>query len=237
MRAELRQFFRSPLYWLMLLVGLGARAALAHLDFLHRPEEAWALSGEFWSRVGSVTMCLLILVVLIRCFSLDFETGAVSVIASTPHGRRDVYFSRLAAGCFAAVSGVIVLAAGNIGIAAYFGGAVPGGWMRGFLLRTVPAAVGAAGYFLVSAFACDIFANQPAAVCICGIPFAVSYFINTGMIEAFDAFWFLRYGFFTELLRGRWIASRPVFWAAWYSLITTGIFILSICRRKERKLL
>ena len=237
MRTELRQFFRTPLYWLVLLAGLGARASLAYLDFKHRPEEAWALSGGFWSRAGSVTMCLLILIVLIRRFSVDDETGAVSVIASTPHGRKDLYFSRLAAGCFAAVLGVVFLAAGNIGITVSLGRSIPVGWVRDFILRTVPAAVGAAGYFLVSAFVCDIFANQPVAMCICGIPFAVSYFINTGMIEAFDAFWFLRYGFFTELLRGTWIETRPVFWIIWYVLLTAGFFVLSICRRKERKLL
>jgi len=237
MRTEMKQLFRAPLYWLVLLAGLAARVALAYLDFRHRPEEAWTLSGEFWNKIGSVTMCLLILVVLTRRFSVDQETGALSVVASTPLGRKRLYYNRLAAGCIAAISGVFVLAVGNIGITLILGREMPVGWGFDFILRTLPAAVGAVGYSLISAFVCDIFANHPAAMCICGIPFAVSYFINIGMIEAFDVFWFLRYGFFTELLRGRWIASRPVFWAAWYSLIMTGIFIFSICRRKERKLL
>ena len=237
MKAEIMQILRAPLYWLVLLAGLGARASIAVLDFRYRPEQAWLLAGEFWSRAGSVTMCLLILVVLIRLFSVDYETGAVPVVASTPLGRRSLYFFRLAAGCAMTVLGTALLVAGNIGITVVLGRGVPAGWIRDFTLRTVPAAVGSVGYFLVSAFVCDIFANQPAAMAVCGIPFAVSYFINTGMIEAFDLFWFLRCGFFTELARGRWIASRPGFWIAWYVLLIAGFFVLSIYRRKERKLL
>ena len=237
MRAEIVQILRAPLYWLVLLAGLGARASVAVLDFRYRPEQAWVLAGEFWSRTGSVTMCLLILVVLIRRFSVDYETGAIPVVASTPLGRKSLYFFRLAAGCAMTVLGVAILAAGNIGITLILGSGAPIGWVRDFTLRSIPTAVGAVGYFLVSAFVCDIFANQPAAMAFCGIPFAVSYFINTGMIEVFDMLWFLRYGFFTELARGRWIVSRPGFWTVWYVLLTVGFFVLSIRQRKERKLL
>ena len=97
--------------------------------------------------------------------------------------------------------------------------------------------VGAVGYCLVSAFVCDAVSSQPASMCICGLPFAISYFINIGMIEELDLFWFLRYGFLTELLRGRWISSLPAFWGMWYPIMIVRVFILSICKRKERKLL
>ena len=32
-------------------------------------------------------------------------------------------------------------------------------------------------------------------MCICGVPFALSYFINVAVLKKFEFFWFVRYGF------------------------------------------
>lgn len=239
MRAEIKYILRTPLYWLVLILGIGVRVVFAYLDFKHRLGDYWTLSDEYWSRFGSITIAFLILLVLIHRFSIDYENNTYSVISSTTHGRKKLYFERLAAGCLMTILGVVILTAANIGITLIIGnGSVsPINWIYGFASHTLVVIVGAVGYFLVSAFVCDAISSQPAAMCICGLPFAISYLINTGMIKEFDLFWFLRYGFFTELLRGRWISSLPAFWGVWYLFLIFGIFILSIYKRKERKLL
>ena len=138
-----------------------------------------------------------------------------------------------------AILGVVILTAANIGITLTIGrgSIMPTDWIYGFSSHTPVVIVGAVGYFLVSAFVCDTISNQPASMRICGLPLGISYFINIGIIEEFDLFWFIRYGFFTEFLRGRWVYSLPAFWGIWYTFMIVGVFILSICKRKERKLL
>lgn len=236
MRAEIKHILCTPLYWLVLIAGIAARTVFAYLDFKYRLSSYWTLSDEYWSRLGSITVAFLILLVLIHRFSVDYENNTYSVIASTAYGRKELYFERLAAGCFMAILGVVILTAANIGITLTIGrgSIMPTDW---FSSHTPVVIVGAVGYFLVSAFVCDTISNQPASMCICGLPFGISYFLNIGIIEEFDLFWFIRYGFFTELLRGRPISSFPAFWGIWYPVMIVGVFILSIYRRKERKLL
>lgn len=82
---------------------------------------------------------------------------------------------------------------------------------------------------------CDLSKNHPVAMCLCGLPFASSYFINVDAVKPPDLFWFLRYGFFTELLRGRTIGSFPVFWSVWYAALIGLTFFFVIQKRKERK--
>ena len=239
MRAEIKHILRTPLYWLVLIAGIGARTVFAYLDFKHRLSSYWTLSDEYWSRLGSITVAFLILLVLIHRFSVDYENNTYSVIASTAYGRKKLYFERLAAGCLMAILGVVILTIANIGITLTIGRSsiTPTDWLYGFASHTIVVIVGAVGYFLVSAFVCDAISNHPASMCICGLPLGISYFINIGIIEEFDLFWFIRYGFFTELIRGRWISSLPAFWGIWYPVMIVGVFILSIYRRKERKLL
>ena len=72
-------------------------------------------------------------------------------------------------------------------------------------------------------------------MCICGVPFAVSYFVNAGVVKPFELLWFFRYGFFTEMMRGRFIYSAPMFWTIWYALLLFGVLVIAIIKRKERK--
>jgi len=112
---------------------------------------------------------------------------------------------------------------------------MPYGWTNSFSCATVIALVGSVGYFLMSAMICDLAKNHPIAMCLCGLPFASSYFINAGAVSPPDIFWFLRYGLFTELVRGKTIKSFPAFWFVWYiALIELTLFFV-IRKRKERK--
>ena len=239
MRGEFKHIFQTPLYWYVLLGGIAARTVFAYLDFRHRTDNFFSLSTEYWSRIGSATMGFLILLVLVHRFSMDTETGAAPIFASTQHGRINLYCYRLVSGILITVFSVMILAGTNIMISNLFGADLPAAesWLPIFLHHTMTAMVGAIGYYLFSACICDIFSNHAAAMCICGVPFGISYIINIGVIKEFDLIWFLRYGFFTELLRGRWVYSLPAFWGIWYPVMIVGVFILSIYRRKERKLL
>ena len=90
-------------------------------------------------------------------------------------------------------------------------------------------------FFLFAAFVCDSLKNQPAAMCICGAPFAFSYFINAAVLKKFEFFWFVRYGFFAEWMRGRRIGVTPGVWGVWYALLLGGLLLVAIHQRKERK--
>lgn len=237
MKTELFRYFKNPLYWIVLGAGLSVRAVLAYFDHLHRSEDFWALAAEFWSKIGSVTVGFLIILVLIHLFSVDRETETYPTINSTVHGRIHLFQNRLFAGCIAASLGVALLAVGNSIVSAIFARELlfPQNWIYSFIRPSVVVMVGAIGFYILAACVCDIFKNQPIAMCICGFPFAVSYFLNAGVLVKFELFWFLRYGFFTELIRGRLIYSAPMFWIMWYLLLLGGVLLIAINKRKERK--
>ena len=65
--------------------------------------------------------------------------------------------------------------------------------------------------------------------------FAFSYFINVAVLKKFEFFWFVRYGFFTEWMRGRRIGVTTEVWIIWYALLLGGLLLAVIHLRKERK--
>lgn len=237
MKTELLRYLKNPLYWIILGGGLFVRAILAYFDHLHRSGQFWALSIDFWNKIGSVTEGFLILLVLIHLFSADQEKGVSPVTYSTAYGRGRLFCNRLAAGSIAAIMGVFLMSASNTGISLWFGQALsrPTGCSLSLFTPALTAAAGSFGFFLLSACVCDVVKNQPAAMCICGFPFALSYFINVITIRPLHWAWFFRYGFFTELMRGRTISDFPFFWLIWYSILLAGILLLTIKKRKERK--
>ena len=237
MRTELNRCFRNPLYWLVLGAGLVVRAVLAYFDFQTRSDAFWSLSAAFWNKTGSVTLGFLVLLVLIRLFSVDRETGFFPIINSTAYGRITLFWDRLIAGSAAASAGTGLLAVGNYALSILISGGLPRpeGWEYAWFRSTATVLVGTIGFFLFAAFICDSLKNQPAAMCICGVPFALSYFINTIVLKKFGFFWFVRYGFFTEWMRGRRIGTSPVVWAVWYALLLGGLLLAAIYQRKGRK--
>ena len=237
MKTELFRYFKNPLYWIVLSVGLSVRIVLAYFDLLHRSKDFWVLAADFWSRIGSVTVGFLIILVLIHLFSSDRETETYPTINSTVYGRIHLFQNRMIAGSVAAFFGTALLAVGNLAVSILFGRGLsrPQDWIYSFIQPPVVAIVGAIGFFILAACVCDIFKNQPAAICICGAPFAISYFVNVGAIEQFELFWFFRYGFFTELMRGRLIYPAPMFWIMWYLLLLGGVLLIAINKRKEHK--
>jgi hypothetical protein len=67
------------------------------------------------------------------------------------------------------------------------------------------------------------------------IPFIISLFVNSSVIKPFELFWFFRYGFFTELMRGRPLQSMPGLWVLWYGAMFVLSLALAFRKRKERK--
>lgn len=218
-------------------MGLAFRAVIAYFDSLYRSPKFWELAAGFWNKIGSAAIGFLVLLVMIRCFSYDTEIGIFSIINSTTHGRFSLFRDRLISGGTAIVLSALLLYAGNIGISFLLGKQflIPTGFLRSFSYDTAATIVGSVGFFLTSAMICDLTKNHPIAMCLCGLPFASNYFINVGVLKAFNVFWFLRYGFFTELMRGRTIKSFPLFWLVWYAMLIGLTFFLAIWKRKERK--
>ena len=237
MKDDLIRCFRNPLYWLVLGAGLSVRVVLAYFDFQTRRDAFWSLSAEFWNKIGSVTLGFLVLLVLIRLFSADRETGVFPVINSTAYGRITLFRNRLIAGSIAASAGAVLLAAGNHALSILISGRLPqpDGWNHAWFRSTAIVLIGTIGFFLFAAFVCDSLKNQPAAMCICGVPFAFSYFINVVVLKKFEFFWFVRYGFFAEWMRGRRIGVTPGVWGVWYALLLGGLLLAAIHQRKERK--
>ena len=237
MKTECVQYFKNPCYWAVVGLGLAARTVLAYLDFQYRGQQFWELAADFWNKTGSITMGFLILLVMIRRFSCDTELRTFPVINSTAYGRLPLFWNRLIGGKAAVVSAVLLLYAGNTGISFLLGHdvGIPYGWTGSFTRTTAIAVIGAAGYFTMSAMICDLTKNHPIAMCLCGLPFASSYFINASAVKPPDVFWLFRYGFFAELMRGRTIQSFPIFWFVWYSVLIGLALFFVIRRRKERK--
>lgn len=237
MKMELHKILKNPLYWLILGASMAGRLVLTYLDVLHRSGEYWSLAGGFWNKHGSLTMGLLILLVLLHPLTMDRETGTQSVIAGTANGRTRLFHTRLLAGIFSALLGVLMLSLGNAVITYFLGSAspIPPDWLSSFLCTAGIAALGSVGFFLFAACICDIAQNHAAAICICGAVFCVPYLLNAAAIHRFEVWWFLLYGTFTQLVRGRWIDDLPAFWICWYLILLTVLFVFTLKRRKERK--
>lgn len=237
MKIECLQTFKNPYYWAVIGLGLAARTVLAYLDCRYRGPQFWELAADFWNKTGSVAMGFLILLVMIHRFSYDIEVGIFPTINSTAYGRLPLFWDRLLAGVSTVMVSVLLLWAGNIGISFLLGSQIdmPDGWTGSFWSMTMVALAGAVGYFIVSAMICDLAKNHPVAMCLCGLPFASNYFINADAVKPPDIFWFLRYGFFTELIRGRTLQSWPVFWLVWYTAFVGLTFFFVIWKRKGHK--
>ena len=151
--------------------------------------------------------------------------------------RITLFRNRLIAGSIAASAGAVLLAAGNHALSILISGRLPqpDGWNHAWFRSTAIVLIGTIGFFLFAAFVCDSLKNQPAAMCICGVPFAFSYFINVAVLKKFEFFWFVRYGFFAEWLRGRKIGVTPGVWGVWYALLLGGLLLAAIHQRKEHK--
>lgn len=95
-------------------------------------------SAEFWNKIGSVTLGFLVLLVLIRLFSADRETGVFPVINSTAYGRITLFRNRLIAGALPLRLGAVLLAAGNhAAVNSHFGRLPqPGCWSYAWLRST-----------------------------------------------------------------------------------------------------
>ena len=237
MRTELLRIIKNPLYWLIIGFGLAARTVLAYFDSQYRGPQFWKLAPDFWDKTGSVTIGFLILLVMTRYFSYDVEAGVFSVVNSTAYGRLHLLLARLTGGILAVILAVTVLYGGNLGISLLLGNQIeaPHGWMGSFIYKSMISLAGAAGFYTVSALVCDLAKNQPIAMCLCGLTFAGSYFINSGAVTPPDVFWLLKYGFFTELMRGSTIQSLPWFWVGWYLLLIGMSFFFVIRKRKENR--
>jgi hypothetical protein len=46
---------KMPLYWLIISVGITIRVVFTYLDRLHRAEQFWSLSADFWTKIGALT--------------------------------------------------------------------------------------------------------------------------------------------------------------------------------------
>lgn len=237
MKRELLRIMKMPLYWLVIGGGMTIRLVFAYFDRLYRQDSFWNSFADFWNKIGAFTMAVLILVVLIRLFSMDREHGVQDVISSTMLGRRNLFLYRLFAVVTGACIGVSVLAAANTILSALFGQgiALNNEWIMAFLTRTGIALCGSVGLSVVAGSICDISKSQPVTLCICGIPFIISIFVNADVVRPFELFWFFRYGFFTELMRGRLLQSMLGFWVIWYSTILVLALAIAIAKRKERK--
>lgn len=237
MKTEYSQYLKNPLYWIIIGLGLAFRTVLAYFDCLYREPQFWELAADFWNKTGSVTAGLLVLLVVVHRFSYDVETGVFSIINSTAYGRLSLFWNRLIGGGLAAALSVLLLYVGNLGISLLLGYRIdiPYGWICSFTYSTAITLVGVTGFFTVSAMVCDLTKNHPISICLCGLLFANSYFINAGAVKPPDIFWFLRYGFFTELVRGRAITSLPAFWLIWYLALISLMLFLTIKKRRGNK--
>lgn len=237
MMQELSRIMKMSLYWLILGVGIAVRIVFAHMDRLYRAEEFWSISAAYWTKIGAVTMVVLILIVLIHLFSIDHECRTEHVISSTPFGRKRLFWQRQFAVAAGATVGVSLLAISNVLISMFFGRwlTLDSAWIVDFLASTGIAFCGSVGLSVVASAVCDISKSQPITLCICGIPFIISLFVNSSVIKPLELFWFFRYGFFTELMRGRPLQSMPGLWVLWYGAMLVLALALAFRKRKERK--
>lgn len=237
MMQELLRILKMPLYWLLLGTGVAIRIILAYFDRMYRTELFWMLCADFWNKVGGFTVATVILAVLIRVFSIDYENGVQDVICSTAFGRLKLFCKRLFAIALNAAIAVVILAVANAFISAFFGRglAFDDAELANVITKTAVALCGSIGLSIVAGAVCDISKSQPITLCVCGVPFIISVFINADVIQPLELFWFFRYGFFTELMRGRPLHSLPTLWAVWYTAMIILVLSITLKARKERK--
>ena len=116
--SEFGRMYKNALTWGVLAAGLLFRGALAAMDALYRGGSFWQRAAGFWDGTGSVALAALVLLALIHVFSADRETGVEELVLTTPFGRGRLFARRIAAAALAAVTGALILAAGNLALSA-----------------------------------------------------------------------------------------------------------------------
>ncbi|MGI5985885.1 MAG: hypothetical protein GXY01_07645 [Clostridiales bacterium] len=237
MKQELLRIIKMPLFGLIIGAGTVIRLIFACFDHLYRENLFWSLSASSWGKIGAFTMAALILAVFARLFSLDNEYGTQDVISSTVFGRQRLFWHRQFAATTGVIIGVMTLSTANVLISVSLGQRLiwESEWIMNFLVHTGIALCGCIGLSVVAGAICDISKSQPVTLCICGIPFLISIFVNADMVQPFELFWFFRYGFFTELMRGETPPSMLGFWIIWYGIMLILVLMIAIHKRKERK--
>lgn len=233
MIAELKKILNDKIFWIILLCSSCYRSFMAVLDFKYRKDTYWEITDNFWHNAGSVTIGVLILLVVIRIIVYDRETKVFEVINTTYKGRAEVFLKRIIASIVGVLFSVIILFTFNVLISSV----IAGEFMHTdvFLKTTCTVLLGSIGYLLFCLFVCDILKNHPATIVVCGFPFGYTFMLGIKPLEAFNILWFIKHGFFTDLVRGHSIGSYLWFWITWYSLLFVLLISISLYLRKVHK--
>ena len=153
--SEFGRMYKNALTWGVLAAGLLFRGALAAMDALYRGGSFWQRAAGFWDGTGSVALAALVLLALIHVFSADRETMAEELVLTTPFGRGRLFARRIAAAALAAVTGALILAAGNLALSALLSSEpMPEGWLSGYARTSLTAVLGAVLYAVFAGVPC-----------------------------------------------------------------------------------
>ena len=235
---ELKRILSNKIYWLIILGGLSFRGVLMYNDRKYRTDMFFASCSDFWKYIGSLTQAIVILYSVIYIFSYDREKGASPVICSTRNGRLSLFLARLSGGAVAVCISTVLMALVNVIMSQIFGeGLIVTQWIPSFVLKSLIAAGGALGLYITSACICDVSQNHTFTMAVCAVPYLLGYLrglSGDAILDEFGLWWFLRYEFFTDFMRGQTISSRPLFWTGWYTALILGMLFLALYKRKMR---
>jgi hypothetical protein len=239
MRYEIERALSFPPLWFVLIVSMGIRCIIAIYDRIYRLESFWDLATSYFDIIGSLTLILLILLVPIRLFTDDKYYFMEEIILAANKGRFILMIRRYIICLLFGFLMAIFLSVCNYIISAIISGS-PTINLTAYWQITAQAAIGGAGLAIVAGALCDILRSHPAALIICGLFTLLGFMIRGSMVKPFDFLWFLKYGFFTALLRGHagvtwegWVN----FWSLWHIILISLFLLFNIYKRRERRTL
>ena len=233
MIAELKKIVFNKMFWIILMCGSSFRTFMAILDFKNRKNTYWELADNFWHNIGSFTIGMVILLVAIRIISYDKETKIFDVINTTYKGRVVLFLKRIIAAIIGVLLSITILFTVNILISSFI--AEKFILTEAFLKKYCIVLLASIGYLIFCLLICDILKNHTAAMVVCGFPFGYTFLLGRESLQAYDVLWFIKYGFFADMIRGHSISSHHWFWFIWYSLLFVMLFSISLYLRKVHK--
>ncbi|MEH6943141.1 hypothetical protein [Bacillus sp. JJ722] len=223
--------------------------ALWSFILFHSSESSVQQAFNFWDKLGSLTLGMIILLITTRLFSIDIEEHTEEVFNTTKLGKRTLFVTRIKAVSIFISFQTFLLTIIQFLIPLIFTKVkqpliVPFDMnlFKYVIMQYVIITGGAVLFAIFAAQICSNFKSHNISILICGLLFGLNYIIRVSMVDVLSFPWLLDKGFFSYLIRGElleiWVSKNIdiIYLGVWYVFLIFTMYVINKkiqTRRKE----
>lgn len=222
--------------------------ALWSFILFHSTESSIQYAFNFWDKLGSLSLGIIIVVITTRIFFADIEEHTEEVFNTTKHGKRILFVTRVkAVGIFISFQTFLFTVIQFL-IPLFFTKEqqpliVPFDMnlVEYIAVQYVTITGGAVLFAIFAAQICSNFKSHNISILICGLLFGLNYIIRVSMVDLLSFPWFLDKGFFSYLIRGELLEiwksknNELIYIGVWYVFLIFTMYFINKKIRIRRK--